>query len=219
MTNLELLLNKYVKFIGRDRCNFDFKFKLGLNIDNKHGLGLHFTKLKYMAKYKHHGKFVADVEIPNDADVVYCSDKLVPYYKEYVSNKIIIKNIRKIEDMKEWNIPEFCEYMVDKHPSLLQYVKCQTENMCWNAIKKDPCCIEYVNNKTDKMLEYIKTILPNNIYVINIKKTNLREKLVIIRKKPNIRAFKLLVCIFFSIGIFFSFAIKTHVTSKILCII
>ena len=146
---------KYLKvmFSSESRYN-NFKYKIGEinyapswnpNATTPEEMGgLNFSNEENIIRYLHNGDTLYDVEIPNDAEVVSVKACATPY-GVFRSNKIIIKNPRKVTDemalefYKKSNIPD------QAYPKALGGVSLMNFSKTATAIFNDK-----VNNNTIK---------------------------------------------------------------------
>jgi hypothetical protein len=99
----------YIKILSEDLKHNGFQYKEGLNVDtipfNPTGSclpgGLYFTDEKYLLDFLGYGTKIADVEIPSNAKVYRDGNK-------WKADKIILKNIRDIKDLPQWQDKKFC---------------------------------------------------------------------------------------------------------------
>jgi hypothetical protein len=110
-----------------------FKYQRGLNIDtvpfNPTGSclpgGLYFSDKENIVNYLGHGKLIAYLELPEDARIYKDPDG-----NKWKADKIIIKDIKNIEDFEGWTEYEFCVAVVENDVKALQYVKEQADKIC-----------------------------------------------------------------------------------------
>jgi hypothetical protein len=135
--NLYFIIMHYVKIFNKNLKHNEFTYKEGLNIDHipfnptgtcKEG-GLYFCEANDVHLYLNYGTLMADVEIPPGAQVYHGSNKLK-------ADKIIITNIRPIEDHILWSDPDFCRIVVTHDSFALRFVKEQTDELCNLAVPK-----------------------------------------------------------------------------------
>ena len=146
----------YVKILRKDMTHHKFLYKEGLNVDtipfNPTGTcspgGLYFCTLEDMPLYIEYGTLIADVELPADA-AVYAEDHKVK------ADKIILKNIRPIQDHQCWSDLNFCKLSVQQDGLALQYVKNQTEEICKLAVHQNGLAIQYVKNQTEEIRKLV----------------------------------------------------------------
>ena len=116
-------------------ANNDFKYKIGeVNVSNnwnpkaKNGKdfgGFNYSSEDCIIRWLHRGDTIYDVEVPNDAEVI----ELENATKIFRTNKIIIKNPKKVDDdlalyfYKISNIPEKSYYKALCAVSIMNYRK------------------------------------------------------------------------------------------------
>jgi hypothetical protein len=108
---------KYIKILSNDWKHKGFQYKEGMNIDTRPfnpsgsclGGGLYFTDEEHFTEFIQYGTKIADVEIPDDAQVY--AD---PCGEKWKADKIIIKNIREIKDLPQWQDINFCGHLIDR---------------------------------------------------------------------------------------------------------
>jgi hypothetical protein len=118
----------YVKFLNNSLTHNGFKYQEGLNVDtipfNPSGEcapgGLYYTHIAYLEVWCHMGELIADVEIPEDA-LVYSE----PCGTKWKANKIILKNIRKWNNLKNSQ-----KTFISESPGI--------RNIVLNNIRKNP---------------------------------------------------------------------------------
>ena len=138
---------KYLKvmFSSTSRYN-DFKYKIGEinyaptwnpNATTPEEMGgLNYSNEENILRYLHNGDTIYDVEIPEDAEVVSVKECATPY-GVFRSNKIIIKNPRKVtyemalEFYKKSTIPE------DAYPKALGGISIMGFSKTANEIVQD----------------------------------------------------------------------------------
>jgi len=119
----------YVKILSSDLVHNGFKYKEGLNVDIlpfdpsgscKPG-GLYFTDLKNFCKFLDYGNLVADVTIPDDAQVYADGGDATSPYK-WKADRIILSNIRPIEKILSMKTAEELMELIKS--------KCDVFHMC-----------------------------------------------------------------------------------------
>jgi hypothetical protein len=112
--------------------------------------GFHITSENNIYKYLEHGKYVANVKIPDDAKCYLGYDKIK-------CDKIILESMKLIKDFVDWNDIDFCLKAVKKNGSLIEHM---SEEMLANNID---ICLEAVKNNGYSIKHIAKKILANNI--------------------------------------------------------
>lgn len=146
----------YIKLLNYDLKHFNFTYKKGLNIDhnpfNPKGScekgGLYFTTKEHMFHYPlRNYKYIANVEIPNDAKVYNKPDG-----NKWKADKLILDDIRLIKDLEIWKEKEFWKRNSD--PYLLHYCPFEKDlpEHYLNVVKRYPRNImtvpgEYITNE------------------------------------------------------------------------
>jgi hypothetical protein len=141
---------KFYKITNKEEKHFDFQYKDGLNIDIhefnptdecEQG-GLYFTELNNIKYYFEFGIWIREVILPDDAQI-YVENK------KYKADKFILKEKMEINQLLEWNDPDFCKSAVQQNGCALQYVKSefQTEDICKLAVQQNGYAILYVNSE------------------------------------------------------------------------
>ena len=174
---------KYVKvmFFNESRYN-NFQYKIGEinyapfwnpNATTPEEMGgLNFSNEENILRYLHNGDTIYDVEIPEDAEVVSVKGCATPY-GVFRSNKIIIKNPRKVTDemalefYKKSTIPD------EAYPKALGGVSLMNFSKTANAIFNDK-----VNNNT---IEYF--LAEWNDFIDRPERKNSNDTVVEIDKK------------------------------------
>jgi hypothetical protein len=84
------------------------------------------------------------VTIPDDA---------IAYKSKYTlkTNKAILSEIHCFKDLNFWQNDKTILKLLKKSGLFLRFIKNQTEEMCWVAIKKTPDSIIYAKNQNDKI--------------------------------------------------------------------
>ena len=157
---------KLYKFMNDNLIQHNFKYELGLNIDNIQFNPNRFTKggLNFCDEQSCHlyfdwyGKTLALIEIPDDARIFVEEGK-------FKADKLIIKEILNFDNIDD----EFWIKIVSKNTDALKYVKHQYPELCIAAIEKNYHSFKHVKNqyltqelctlavsKNCQMLEYIK---------------------------------------------------------------
>lgn len=142
---------KFCKILRDDQTHFGFKYNEGLNIDTKKFNpkssceigGLYFSTLDDVYIYSLWGPKIADVIIPNDANVYI-------EYKKFKADKIILSNIRYW-----YNDHDFCLKSVCENGEAFKYIPIQnqTKKLCDSVITKYHLLFPLVNSylQTEKM--------------------------------------------------------------------
>lgn len=139
----------FYKILNASLTHHGFQYKEGLNVDTipfsptgecKAG-GLYFTTEEFILENINLGNLIADVEIPEDA-VVY-EEK-----EKSKANKLILKNIRPIEEFITSLPYEKLLRYVSVHREVLKYVLNQTEELCLRAVQAHGESLEYVREQT-----------------------------------------------------------------------
>lgn len=183
------------------------EIELKQNLQYVHG-GLKFfdiNNLLFGMRFLCDYKFIRKVEIPDDA-IVFISEK------EYLSNKIILKDKILIEDLEMWNNIDFCikameiDYKLLKfmknhlnivdmktflnNPNIIEYIKEPSNEMCLLAIKHSPFLIKYIKNPNLEMcIMAMKKSVYSLKYIDNIDPLILMELV-----KINPQAIEHIVC-------------------------
>ncbi len=174
MPRIRLQQTKFYKILDERMTHHRFRYKEGLNEDTKlfkpksrcRG-GLYFTDLQNIVKFLEFGSLIAKVTIPEDALCIQESND------KWKANKIILSDIKRLEDWEMWQNPDFCLAAVQQNEEAFKYVqaldeevfhlKCkidkispalyhvrpedQTEAICLNAVEKDGWSLQYVKPK------------------------------------------------------------------------
>lgn len=148
-----ILLNKNKKQATNYKCNEKTNYKDGLNVRDNfidyyspdyhyHGgyegeiiiIDLFNENLsdEYVYNSVSKAEYIYDVELLDDT--VVC--KLNEY--EYRVNKVILKNLRKISDMEEFNDPVKTSNLIDMIPWWIKHCKTKTQTLLYKIIKKTP---------------------------------------------------------------------------------
>jgi hypothetical protein len=160
----------YYKTLYKNLKHYGLLYKLGLNVDtlifNPTGSceagGIYFTEKQFLYKYVAYHTYVAELTIPDDAQVY--KD---PEGDKWKADKILIHKIYKIDEFEGWQDNAFCMNAVQYNGFNLQYIKSQTEEMCVDAVTENGYAITFVINMTPT----IKNAAINTFKKRNIKNT------------------------------------------------
>ena len=163
--------NQLIKVLTESMIHYNFQYKEGLNVDtvpfNPTGTcqpgGLYYTQLKYLANFIEYGVLIADVELPYDASIY-----VDPEGIKWKADKIILKNIKPIQDHPCWNDPDFCYRAVSHYYKCLKYVKKQTHNLCKSVIMYHDA-ISYIRKQTLQLCIMALKHNPDSIQYIHVK--------------------------------------------------
>ena len=144
----------YYKILNSKWNHHEFQYKLGLNIDtipfNPTGScqsgGLYYTDEKHIVKFFEYGCDIAEVEIPEDANVY--KD---PREDKWKADKLIILRVYPIADWDKWRDPAFCLEAVRQDGCALRYVKEQTHEICLEAVRRNGRVLRYVKEQTHEI--------------------------------------------------------------------
>jgi hypothetical protein len=149
---LELKDKKLAKVLHPTLKHYNFQYREGLNIDHlpfnpssecSPG-GLYFCEFKDVATYFSYGSLIADVTLPDDAKV----------YKEackYKANKIILSNIRPIQELTEWNSLDFQLAAVRQNGNAIRFITNPSHELHLAAVKKISCNIQFITNPSHEV--------------------------------------------------------------------
>lgn len=148
----------FYKFLRSDMTHYGFNYKLGLNIDFKHFTpfgecqpgGLYYTTKEHLIKFSHIGDYLAEIEIPEDAQT-YDEGK-----GKWKADKLVIKKIYLFSEFEGWNEHDFCMNAVRTYGDMLYFVKNQTEDICLESVKQDSNNLRFVKNQTEKIRKAAK---------------------------------------------------------------
>ncbi len=153
-------LKTYYKVLRSNMTHNDLKFQFGLNYDivpfNPKGKceagGIYYTTLEFIGKFLRYGGVIAEVIIPDDAQVYADPDG-----DKWKADKIYIKKLQFIKDWSKWKDTEFCASMLKQNWYAFKFIKKQTYEMCMEAVKKNGLALEYVKEQTYEMcMEAVK---------------------------------------------------------------
>lgn len=149
------MLSKYYKVIGENYENYNFPYKLGLNVDinpfNPKGSckkgGLYFTTDEYINDYLWFGSYVAEIEIPDDASVYKEDSRIYGGDIKYKADKIIItKFIDMCDYLTSLSIKKKDTVMrilkTDGH--MLRFIRYPSLEMMDTAVRSDGHIIDYI---------------------------------------------------------------------------
>jgi hypothetical protein len=141
---------KFYKITNEKENHLGFQYRDGLNIDihefNPTGEckkgGLYFTDFDNLVYYFGFGIWIREVILPDDAQI-YVENK------KYKADKFILKEKMGINQLLEWNDPDFCKSAVQQNGYAIVYVKSEllTEDICKLAVQQDGYVIEYVKSE------------------------------------------------------------------------
>lgn len=124
------------------------QFQEGLNIDpipfNPIGCclkgGIHFTDRDNISRFFHYGSLIAEITIPDNAQVY--QEKPIHHWK---ADRIIINNVIRIEEFKGWQDPEFCRIAVQNNGMAIQYVNNPSVELCVIAVKNNGYSLQFID--------------------------------------------------------------------------
>jgi hypothetical protein len=141
---------KFYKITNKEEKHLGFQYRDGLNIDihefNPTGEckkgGLYFTDFDNLVYYFGFGIWIREVILPDDAQI-YVENK------KYKADKFILKEKMGINQLLEWNDPDFCKSAVQQNGYAIVYVKSEllTEDICKLAVQQNGYAILYVNSE------------------------------------------------------------------------
>lgn len=127
---------------------------MGLNVDtvpfNPLGScqsgGLYFTTAENLVKYLDYGNFIAEIKIPDDAEVY--KD---PEGDKWKADKIEILSVTKFIDH-----PFFCDHTwllkaLQFSGNIIQLIENPTEGMCLAAIRENGYSLQYIKNPSEEL--------------------------------------------------------------------
>jgi hypothetical protein len=168
---------KYVKILSSDHRHHNFQYKEGLNVDilpfNYDTIcgagGLYFTTIEHVYKFLEYGPYIADVEIPEDAQVVHLNDKSK-------ADKIIITNIRRWE-----NVLNIHDAVIANHVNII-FITNQTEEL-HSLVDKCGCiAFKYCNNPSP--ISQLNAVNANSNNIRHIANPSEEVKRVAITNNP-----------------------------------
>ena len=134
-----------------------YEFVNGLNVDsikfNPKGEclrgGFYFTEYKkilYWLNYTKDLTYIAEVTIPDDAQVYVEENK-------FKANKFTLNLNDKIDikDHECWTDNKFCELAVQQNTRALQYVTNQNNDICELAVQRNGNALQFVTNQTNEI--------------------------------------------------------------------
>jgi hypothetical protein len=152
ITPLELKHKRLVKVLYPTLKHYNFQYQEGLNIDHlpfnpssqcSPG-GLYFCEFNDVALYISYDFLIADVTLPDDARV----------YKEafkYKADKIILSNIRPVQELTEWQDPSFQLAIVKKDVDAIKYITQPSHEVQLAAVKQYGHAIKYITNPSNEL--------------------------------------------------------------------
>lgn len=142
----------YYKIIRQDLLHYDFRYKLGLNVDHikfnptytcQPG-GLYFTDADNINQFLSYGELLAEISIPEDAQVYQESNK-------WKADKFIILSMTPVAEHLLFRDKIFGLEDVRKNGDLLQFIKNQTDEICLAAVRNNGRALQYVTNQTNEI--------------------------------------------------------------------
>lgn len=168
------LLNK----LSDDEYISHNKFVYILNEINFDDNGLYFTKICDLAKYSHFGKYILEVEFPNDA-IIHMDVKK----NRYKSDKLIIKNPIKIDNFQIIDTDQNLMNLIKYDPQLLRWIDKQTNDLSLEAVQIDGMVLQYVKNKS--LIVNMYAIRQNGKAIQFIDQQNIIDSMIIQAIKQN----------------------------------
>jgi len=161
---------EYYKILHKDMVHNGFKYAEGLNVDhhpfNPDGRcssgGLYFSDREHITCFFGYGSLIARVTLPEDAKLVQEDSE------KFKADKIILSDIRPIDESELWNDPSFCLAAVQKRGNALKYVKQQTPEICLAAVRQDGSALEIVKDQTSEIC--LAAIQQNGCALEHVKK-------------------------------------------------
>lgn len=157
-------METYYKILNEQLNHHGFQYSLGLNVDfnefnpsgSCHKGGLYFTTKENLFKFFDFGIYIAEIEIPDDAQIY--ED---PNGDKYKADKIIIKSIKLRDGMLlryvKNKTPQICLEAVQLDGEALQFVENQTLEICLAAIRQNCHAIRFVKHQTHELcMEAVK---------------------------------------------------------------
>ena len=148
---------KFYKILKEDCVHNGYQFVNGLNIDpvsfNPEGKcskgGFYFTEYNKIAHWLYYTEdltYIAEVIIPDDAQVYIEKDK-------FKADKFIINLNNKIDikDHECWTNNNFCKIAIQQNGLALQFVKEQTDELCKLVVQQNGYDLRYVNEQTEEL--------------------------------------------------------------------
>jgi len=166
----EVNLENPVKFLNGNMIHFGFEWKEGLNVDklafNDRETcgpgGLYFCNMKNAPEWVRDKQLVADVTLPDDA-------KIVVMYDKFKADKVIISNVRPIDDLSIWGNEEFALSVLNSRDlSVLERVTCKSQKYLSELALMRPrtlalmdeqpeaLCLEVIERHGSDCLKHIK---------------------------------------------------------------
>jgi len=108
--------------------------------------GLYYTDKKNLSKFINYGELIAELEIPEDAEVYQDLDK-----DKWKADKFIIKSICKFEDHPFFQDPEWCLTAVKNNGTSVKYMKNPSYDICLTAVKENGYALQYIENQTKEL--------------------------------------------------------------------
>lgn len=152
---MEIHHRTYYKVIGSNHENYNFKYKLGLNVDInpfdskgkcKKG-GLYFTTEEYLYEYLWFGEYVAEVKIPEDALVYKEDTRIYGGNIKYKANKIIItKFINMIDYFSVLSVKrkDIVMKILETDGHMLRFIRNPSIEMMTVSVKSDGHAIDNI---------------------------------------------------------------------------
>jgi ribosomal protein L24E len=114
---------------------------------------------------------ICEIEIPDDAECYVQPNKFYDLHK-FHSNKIIVKNIKKLKDLDKWNDDFFCLKAVKQNGMILRFVKTKTKEICLEAIRQNPTSLKFVEEYRQTQEICLEAITKNGLVLRFIKEQN-----------------------------------------------
>lgn len=182
-----------LKVLNQSWNHNGFQYQLGLNIDtekfNPSGMcetgGLYFTDNENVHKYLGYGCYIAEVEVPPDAQVY--AD---PEGDKWKADRLIIKAVYKFTEYpltkdEAWRLkvadynqyppyvmdaktPLECLNVVQRHGDAFKFMPVQTKEICLAAVRKYASNLQYVEDQTEELCNFAVHREPFALrYIIN----------------------------------------------------
>jgi hypothetical protein len=144
----------------------------------------------YNKLFKSQSKDLLDIRIDNEINKVIQDIKYLPNIEslENFDKELFYKKLTKIYPASfqyidhKYHTLDMCEYVVNKIPEYIKYVKYQTIDMCKKAVDKKPFLIKYTTYETPDMVK--KAIEYDHKLIENIKNQTLEVCRKVVSKDP-----------------------------------
>ena len=123
--------------VGKITCPRQLETKIEFQV-----YGLTFVALDHFMSWLGEGRLVAMIKVDDDEDV-YCTDF------DFRTRSFHITSLTQMEDCPIWNDEQISLAILKMDPGMLQFVKCQTQDMCLDVVKQNGMLLQFVIDQTE----------------------------------------------------------------------